>query len=159
MAAAGLAAVATLIMAFADGNLFALLVSWLIGTALWAFVVGTYPRINLTRSKAGHVRIAKTWRCCFVPLKGADLRWRGCVGVAVVRSGQTDLLDWITLFFLAPWGVIPAFFWWYYVVRPDQLDVALTKEHGYHTILLYRGGNEMMANDIAAAVRSVTGLK
>lgn len=158
LAAAGLATVASLIVGFVDGYSVALLVSWLIGSFLWAFVVGTYPRLNLTRSKVGQVRFSKTWRCCFVPLRTADIRWRGCAGIAIVRSGHADLWDWLTLFLLAPWGLIPAFAWWYYFVRPDQLDVALTKEHGSVVTLLYRGRDEAMANEIAATVRSVTGL-
>jgi hypothetical protein len=112
----------------------------------------------LTRSTAGQVRLYKTWRVCFVPLQTAELRWRGCVGIAMDRSGHTDFLDWLALFLLAPWGVIPALVWWYYFVRPDQLDVTLTKEHRTVALLLYRGRDEAMAKDIAATLRSVTSL-
>jgi hypothetical protein len=158
LAAAGSAALASLIIAFVDGIGLAVPISWLIGTGMWAFVTGTYPRLNLTRSKAGQVRLAKTWRCCFVPLRTAYIPARGYAGLAVVRSGHVDMLDWIALFLLAPWGVIPAVVWWYYFVRPDQLDVALTKEHGSAALLLYRGRDEAMAKDIAATIRSATGL-
>jgi hypothetical protein len=158
LALTGSAFLATLIVSFTDGNYWAWLCSWLIGTGLWAFVVGTYARVNLTRSRAGQVRLTKTWRCCFIPLTPNDVRWRGYVGIAISRSGHAEFLDWLALFFLAPWGVVPAILWWYYAIRPDQLDVTLTKEHGVPAMLLYRGQNEAMAKGIVATIRSVTGL-
>jgi hypothetical protein len=159
LAIMGLASMMTLIVAFVDGNIPGLLLSYLVGAALCAFVTGTYPRINLTRGTVGNVRLTRTWRVCFVPLETEEIRWRGCGGIVITTSGRTDFWDWLTMFALAPWGLVPAFLWWYFAVRPNQLDVALTREHGYSAVLLYRGRNEAMAHDIAGTIRNVTGLR
>jgi hypothetical protein len=48
--------------------------------------------------------------------------------------------------------------WWLFVIKPDQFDVALNKDHGSTRLLLHRGPNETEAVEIAAAIRNVTGL-
>jgi hypothetical protein len=159
LAIAGAAAAAAVVVAVVDGFSLALVVTWLVGTLLWVFVIGTYPRINLTRTTAGHVRLTKTWRCCLVPLSTAEVRWRGCSGISVAPSGPADLWDWVALVLLVLWGLIPGLIWWYCVMRSDQLDVALTKEHGATEVLLYRGRDDAMAREIADTLRSVTGLR
>jgi hypothetical protein len=44
-----------------------------------------------------------------------------------------------------------------FVIKPDQFDVALKKDHGITRLLLHRGRNKTEAVEIAAAIRNVTG--
>src|SRR5205085_1022662 len=53
----GLALAATVAVALTDGAMFGLVCSWVVGAALLAYLLGTYPRLNLTRSKKGRVRL------------------------------------------------------------------------------------------------------
>src|SRR5438445_5887053 len=53
LAVQGLALAATMAVALADGAVFGLVLSWLVGALLLAYLLGTYPRLNLTRGKKG----------------------------------------------------------------------------------------------------------
>src|SRR5205085_1443130 len=39
---------------------------WLLFTALFSFILGTFDRIDLTRDRRGRVELTKTWRVCFL---------------------------------------------------------------------------------------------
>jgi hypothetical protein len=155
--AQGLIVVTTLIIS-SSRDVIDLLPPWLVGGILWAYILGTYPRLTLERTKKGKVRIKKRWRVCFIPLSPADLPWRGHAAVVTSQSHHAGFLDWLTVAAMLPFGVIPAILWWFYVVRPDQFDVTLTKDHGCSALLLFRGSSEAMAEEIAASVRGLTGL-
>lgn len=158
LAIQGLVLAATLVVAAASGRWFGALVSWLIGTILPAFLLGTFQRVHLTRNNKGKVRLTTTWYVCFLPLGVTDIRWREYEGVVVSLAHETDVWDWILVLFLLPWGVIPAIVWWYFIIEPDQFDVALSQDKGRPTLLLYRGRSEAMAKEIATLLRSVTRL-
>jgi hypothetical protein len=154
----GLALIAIVVVALADGNILDVVIGWAIGALLLAFSLGTYPRVNLTRSKRGQVRLTKAFRFCFIPMPASQIRWREYEGVVTGQSHDTDMWDWLVLVFLFPWGVVPAILWWLFVIEPDQFHVALSKDHGNPALLLYRGQSEAKAKEIAAAIRGVTGL-
>ena len=158
LAAGGLALAATLVVGVGGGNWLALFISLLIGTVLLAYVLGTYPRINLMRSRKGRASLTRTWRICFIPLPTADIRWRAFEGVVVRRSHEPDFWDWAILIFLLAWGLIPGVLWWLYMINADQFDVALCKGHGFPALVLYRGPSQAIAQEIAANVRDLTGL-
>ena len=159
LAAGGLALAATLVVGINDGSWRALFISLLIGVLLLAYVLGTYPRVNLMRSRKGRARLTRTWRICFIPLATADIPWRAFEGVVVNRSHEPDFWDWAVLVFLLPFGLIPGVLWWFYVINADQFDVALCKGHGFPALILYRGPSQVIAQEIAANVRDVTGLR
>jgi hypothetical protein len=154
----GLALTATMIVAFADGDWIGLLIAWMTSGTMLAFVLGTFPRVNVVRSKKGQVRMSKTWRVCFLPMGTTEINWREYEGVVTTLAHHSDIWDWFILFTLMPWGLVPAVLWWYYVMEADQFDVALTRDHGSPAMLLYRGHSETIAKEIAATVRNVTGL-
>jgi hypothetical protein len=159
LAAGGLASAATVVVGLAGGAWIALFISLLIGVVLLAYVLGTYPRINLMRSRKGRATLTRTWRICFIPLPTADIRWRAFEGVVVGRSHEPDFWDWAILIFLLPFGLIPGVLWWFYVIHADQFDVALCKGHGFPELILYRGPSQAIAQEIAANVRDATGLR
>jgi hypothetical protein len=153
-----LALVATVVVALADGNVLDLVIAWIVGAVLLAFSVGTFPRVRLTRSRRGQVRLTKTFRVCFIPLPAGEVRWRQYEGVVTGQAHAVDIWDWLVAVFLFPWGLIPAVVWWLYVIEPDQFFVALSRDHGSPALVLYRGHSEAKAKEIATAIRSVTGL-
>jgi hypothetical protein len=158
LAVQGVALAATVVFAVTGGGWVASFISWSVGVALLAFVVGSYPRVNLERNRRGQVRLTKTWRIGFIPVSTADIRWRRYEGVIITLSRQIDFWDWFIIVSLVPWGLVPAILWWICVVDPDRFDVSLSQHHGFPALLLYRGRNEVMAKDIAGTIRSVTGL-
>ena len=153
-----LALVVTLGWVFAGADLFALLLGWIIGAALLAFVLGTYPQINLRRNSKGRAFLTKALRICFIPLAPAIVDWRKYEGVVTGKRHDTDVWDWLIVVMLLPYGVFPALLWWIYVIRPDQFHAALSKDHGFPALLLYRGHSADLAKEIAVAIHDVTGL-
>jgi len=151
--------VGTLIVATLEGELVGFLLSWMFGTLLLSFLLGTYPRLNLTRGKKGKVQLLKTWRCCFIPFKPVPINLKEYEGVSVTRFHKPSFVDFLMLIFLLFSGILPGIIWWLCVIVPEQFDVALTKNHATETLLLYRGRNESKAKDIAAGLRNVTDLK
>jgi hypothetical protein len=146
------------VVSFAMDEWGTMVTAWLTGTVLFAFVAGSYCRVNLTRNPRGKVRLTKTWRICFIPLAETNVKWKQYEGIIVVRTHELGMWDWLTLLFFFMAGVIPAILWWIYVMSPDEFDVALTRDHGCPTLVLYRGHSEKMAKDIVANIRNVTGL-
>jgi len=131
----------------------------LLGTAiLQAFLVGTFNRIDLTRSAKGKVGLARTWRIAFWPLKPKRIRWGEFESVNSGKSFDPRLEDWIMALFLLFYLLIPGILWYWYVVRPDRVHVALCKDHGFTDTILYRGTDEAKADEIAKAIADVTGL-
>ncbi len=154
----GIVLVATLILAVAGGSWGGLVHSWVVGAVMLAFLLGTFPRIHLERSKKGQVRLTKTWRICFIPLGPSEIRWREFEGVSAEMAHKTNFMDWFLFLVLLPCGVIPGILWWFWVLEPDEFDVALTRDHGGPAELLYRGRSEATALEVATTVRKTTGL-
>src|SRR5262245_15298639 len=125
-------------------------------SALQAFVFGTYDRVTLTRTAKGKVTITKVWRVCFVPLPEKVIRWREHEGV-VVRHSDVGLVEWVILFILLP-GILTAFLFWWFAIRPGRVMVAVTQNLGDPVSILYAGTNTEHATEIAEAVRDATEL-
>jgi len=62
------------------------LVLGLVFAALQAFLLGTYDRIELTRTARGGVRLSRTWRFCFLKRAPRKVTWRGCESVAAGKE-------------------------------------------------------------------------
>jgi hypothetical protein len=129
---------------------------WVAASAMQGFVFGTYDRLTLVRTSKGKVTLTKTWRVCFVPLTPQAIQWRDYEGIVVQRR-NAGLLEWLMLLMLIP-GIILPILWWWYVIRPGQVIVALTQNLGDPVCKLYSGTNEARAEEIAQAVRDVTQL-
>ncbi len=169
---AGASLLAMVNLANLEGSAAKVLLAWLFGIGVPAFILGTYPRLDLTRSKKGQVKLTKTWRFCFLPWNPITIDWRGHEGVIVTRFHSVGFSDWLVPIFLVVWdlvsllmfglilpiGVLGAIAWWFCIIQVDQFDVALTKDHGSPSLILYRGRNEEMAKDIAGNLRNVTGM-
>lgn len=154
----GIALAGTLHLAYAKESWVGPPISWAIGAVLLAFILGTYPRINLARSAKGQTRLIQTWRACFLPLTPMEIRWRECEGVTVRSGHEVGSSEWVAVLVLCLCGIIPGVIWWIYVVNPNQFEVSLTKDHGSAAELIYRGRDQPRAREIAETITKVTGL-
>jgi hypothetical protein len=96
--------VAAIFLSLVNGSWFTLAVPWLIASVLLAFILGSYARLNLTRSSKGRIRLTKTWRICFFALEASDLAWRDYEAIVICQSHEDGFLDWFIILFLLPWG-------------------------------------------------------
>src|SRR5262249_36553071 len=126
-------------------------ISWIVFVSLIAFLLGTFPRVDMSRSKRGRVSLSKTWRAFFIARPPASFDVREFQGVRTGFDRDVHFLDWFIACMLLPVGIVPGIIWWYVFIQLDQHTVVLVREHGYGSDVLYRGVSEKMAKDIARA--------
>jgi len=126
-------------------------------SGLLVFLLGTYDRIDLERNRRGRVRLARTWRVCFVRCATVEVGWRDCDNVATGTTMEVDLWDWVVAVCLFGFLVIPGVVWWFLMHKVSYF-VALTKDHGYPVVMLYKGWSEGHMEELARTVHEVTGL-
>jgi hypothetical protein len=134
------------------------LAPWLIFTALLAFVLGTFDRIDLARNKRGKVLLSKTWRVCFRSLAPTPIRVVDYEGVVTGAMHETDFFEWIIFLTLFTSGVLPGLWWFFFVMSKDTYFVALARDHGYPETILYRGWSKDHMEDLAKSLREVAEL-
>lgn len=130
---------------------------WAVLSAAQAFVLGTYDRIRITRSVRGKVSIIKTMYVGFFPLAAKTLDWKEPEEVAV-RYSDIGLLEWIMLFVLLGYGILPGVLWWWFAIRPGRVTAALTKDRGAVVHQLYSGSDVEKAQEIAMTIHKLTGM-
>jgi hypothetical protein len=130
---------------------------WAVIASLQAFLLGTYDRVRVTRSRKGAVAITKTWRYFFIPLPSRELDWRDADQVGL-RHDDVGWLEWLMCLQLLTYGIIPGVLWWWYAIRPARVAAVLTRDGGSVVHSLYTGTDTEKAEEIAEAVRDVTGL-
>jgi hypothetical protein len=136
----------------------AILIGWLFGVLLLSFLLGTFDRIDLSRTRDGKVRLTRTWRACFIRRKPTVIALRGYEGLVTGMEHDVDFLEWCMLFGLLCWGLVPGLLWWYFVIAKDNFFVALIKDHGSQSLRVYQGHNEAMMRDVAATLSEVAEL-
>jgi hypothetical protein len=136
-------------------SLVEMIIVGLFASALAAFVLGTYDRVNLSRDYRGRVVLSKTWRCCFISLGTKPIALRGFHAIATTANAERDVLDWVMLAWLLSLGCMPGVVWWIMVFRKPINQVALTREHGLPAVILYQGVDESHANEMAKAISKV----
>jgi hypothetical protein len=127
--------------------------------ALQAFLLGTYERIGLERTRKGQVRLTCTWRYCFIERPPRRIKWSACEAIRLGRSWRPTLIDWWMGVVLLFHFVVPGIIWYWCAIRPDRTYVALLKDHGCTDETLYTGLNEAHARDMAETIHDVTGLR
>lgn len=144
--------------AWLQGSVGAFFGPWLLCTALLGFVLGTYERIDLTRKAGGQVRLTKTWRVLFWPLRGQTIRVREYEGVSTGLVQDTGCFVWFLFLLLLGLGIIPAVIWYFLAIHKESVFVALTRDHGYPEQPLCRSINQEQMRAIAAALHEVAEL-
>jgi hypothetical protein len=126
-------------------------------TSLQAFLLGTFDRVRVVRTRKGNVTITRTWRAFFVPLPTKTLTWRGLEAVGV-RRDDVGCFAWLIMFQLLTCGIIPGIIWWWYAIRTDRAAAVLLKDQGATVHVLYSGTDADKAEEIAKTVGELTGL-
>jgi hypothetical protein len=134
------------------------LTSLLFFTVLLAFLLGTFDRIELMRSKRGRVVLTQTWRVLFIARPTITIPLREYEGVATRLGHDVGVLDWIIFAMALLSGIIPGLIWWFWAMQQDTYEVALTKDHGYPARILYRGWNQGRAQEMVRTLQEVCGL-
>jgi ribosomal protein L32 len=150
--------VAALTITFMGGTATPFLVGWPVVIALSCWVLGTYERIELNRDSKGHVRLTRTWRCCFIPLQPVTTEVRGFEGVTTGQWHDAGFLEWLVLGSLLFLYVVPALVWWYVAIYKMHFHVALAIDHGHADVWVYRGRRDDQMNEIADALCNASGL-
>jgi hypothetical protein len=142
---------------FYNGEFLPFVLSWMFFGALMSFLFGTYDRLELRRNRSGRVTLLKRWRFCFVPSKTYDVDVYHYQGVATGRAHNAGCWEWTVLLFLLPPGIVPAAIWWYFAMYRIVYFVALSSEHGFPELYLYRGWSEPRMEEVARLVRDAVG--
>jgi hypothetical protein len=141
-----------------DSTLLTFLTSWFLFTAMAAFLLGTYERLDLERGARGHVSLVKTWRVLFIEMKPVPIELYGYEGLVSGRFDESGFWEWFVFFCLLP-GVITAGLWWYFTMHKARFFTALAQDHGYPALYLYRGWSQEQMRDIACTVRDAAKLR
>lgn len=146
-------------MALSGSSPWPFVVTWPFLTAILAFVLGTYDRIELTRDQKGRVKITKQWRFCFVPLAPVTTPVRGFEGVTTGQWHDAGFLEWFVFGSLLFLAIVPAIIWWYNAIYKMHFHVALAIDHGHADVYVYRGRSQEQMNEIADALCNASGLR
>lgn len=160
----------------------------LLNIAMQAFLVGTFDRLTVRRTAKGAGTLTKRWRICFLPQPAAKVDWRKSHGVGRIAYHDPGLIDYLFLLFIflsgffqmAAWVmehdidsplrwlltlvvVFPASFapaaaWYWFVIRPERFQVALTDEYGSTNDIVFRTTDRELADGICQTVSDATGL-
>src|SRR5262249_57039262 len=115
-------------------------------------------RVDLVRNTRGRVQLTKTWRICFMPQPTRTIALKEYEGILTGHRRDVDFWDWFMLFMLLGFGLIPGVIWWFYAIHKDSYYVALTRDHGFPDLMLYRGWNQARVLEIATTLRDATGM-
>lgn len=154
----GLAIVLGVPIAIGTESWIGAVISWIIFVGLIAFLLGSYSRVDLSRTKRGKVTLTQTWRLCFFERPPTVFNFLEFQAVRTGYVSDVNFMDWIIAFLLLP-SIVLAIFWWYIFIQRDQHTVTLVREHAYGSDVLYRGVSEQMAKEMARAIEEIGGLK
>jgi hypothetical protein len=132
--------------------------AWFGTTAMLAFLIGTFFRLDVERDRRGRARLWRTWYVFFVETRPQEIDLDSYNQFIRGRSTDSGFFEWWIFFQLLLYGLVPGLFWWYYIIRPIKCHLALARDHGYPEIILYRGGNQQYMEELAATLRDATRL-
>ena len=104
------------------------------------------------------VRLTRAWTLCFLPRPPEEVDVHEYGGVVYGPYDETSFLEWMCLICLLLCGILPGLLWLYFVFVRTHFQVALSKEHGYPELVLYRGSDQGMVVDMAHTIRDVAHL-
>ena len=71
---------------------------------------------------------------------------------------KVGFMDWFIFVYLFLMGIVPGIIWWVMAINRDTHFVALTTEHGFPALILYKGWHQARAEEVAATISKVTEL-
>lgn len=129
-------------------------ISWIVYTAMTAFLLGTYDHIDLKRFKSGKVDLVRAWRIAFVPVAPEKIDVSDYFGVVAGRGEHAGFFEWVVFFILLGSGVVPALIYYYCAIHQTEYYVALTNEHGNPEVKVYRGWSEERMREVQDALKT-----
>jgi hypothetical protein len=126
--------------------------SWIIYTAMTAFLVGTFNHGHLKRYKSGRVDLSLRQRVGFIPMPPKEIDVRAHCGVTTGATANNSLVDWLIFLFLLMSAVFPAIVYWYCALYKINYTVTLTGEHQAPEELVYSGWSEEQMHEIRQAL-------
>lgn len=130
----------------------------LVGAVVQAFLLGSYDRLQLTRTASGKVVLTCAWRVAFVALAPSTVRWKEHEGVRLVVNDRIETMDIIfTAIFLGA-GIVPGILFWCFCVASDRFDVTLCKDHGHASTVVFRSQNQQRAQGVLQTISDITTL-
>jgi hypothetical protein len=131
-----------------DISPFTFVFSWIVYTAMTGFLLGTYDHCYLKRSRSGRVELVRTWRVMFVPWPPQKIDPRRYAGVVNGARSHCGFWEWVIFVNLLMSGLVPAVIYYIFVMHKVELTVALTDEHGYPEVYVYRGWSEEQMHEV-----------
>lgn len=128
-------------------------VCFLTFTAMLGFLLGTWDVLDLDRNAKGRVKLTKTWRAFFWVISVKKINVGEYEGVITGKSHDVTWMDWLVIFVLFTWGIIPGLIFAYMVFFKPTYYVALVRDHGNPEVMLYRGASEEQMRDVEYVVR------
>ncbi len=144
--------------AILDRNPLSFILAGFMFSALLAFLLGTYDRIDLKRNKRGQVQLSKTWRVCFRQQPTVKINPWQYEGIKIMREHNFKLMDLLLVMALGLMGIIPGVLWYLWVMNKATYYVTLTQHHGFPELSLYHGGSEEQMDEISQILIDATGL-
>ena len=139
-------------------NFPAVIGGFLLLTAMLAFLLGTFDRIDLKRDTRGRVQLTKTWRVAFFALPPRSIDVRSYEGIVSGRYREISVWEYGLFLLLLFCGIIPGLIWWYLTIYKVTFHVSLSRDHGYPAYILYAGWDEMQMKEIAYTLRDAARL-
>jgi hypothetical protein len=131
---------------------------WGLFAAMLGFVLGTYERINLTRTRRGQCTLTKTWRVFFYARPTQKLSLDGYEGIVTGRVNESLFWEWFIFVMLIITGVVPGLIWYYVALYTPTFYVALARDHGHPETFLYRGTNQDQMREMATDISDAVGM-
>jgi hypothetical protein len=125
---------------------------------MFAFLFGTFYRLDLERDRRGRASLTRTWYVFFYETKPRDIDLGAYDALVSGRSTDSGFFEWWLFVTLFLYGVVPGVLWYIYVIRPVKFHLALARDHGYPELILYRGANQEYLEELAATLRDAARL-
>jgi hypothetical protein len=140
------------------GDIPGLVVFVLMNTALQAFLVGTFDRLQIKRNAKGKTEITRYWRVCFFPIAPQKVDWKVSHGTAIVATHNPGPLEWGIMLYMLGLCCLPGILFYWFVIRPERFDVVLCDLHGATDAAIHRTPNRDRADEICRTINETTGL-
>ncbi|MGH9677604.1 MAG: hypothetical protein ACRD36_10925, partial [Candidatus Acidiferrum sp.] len=137
-----------------EGHAFYAILCWLWLSAMAAFIIGTFDRIDLVRNSRGKVKIDKTWHICFFPWTPVRLEPGEYEGMITGQVDDVDFSDYVMMAAGFGFFIVPGIMWYLFTMRRATFYIAFVRDHGHAELILYRGWSEPRMREMASTLRT-----
>jgi hypothetical protein len=127
---------------------------WFFSLLMTAFLLGTFLRVDLSRTHRGTLTLFRTWHVAFYPLPAEEVDLRKYEGITTGKSHDVDFSDYVVLCVLTLFFILPGVLWFFIAMHSDSYYVALNREHGVPDLVLFRGWSYGRMEDMEQTLRN-----